>query len=172
MGSLGWDISGSYHVLQLLSSLTSKCTAIPEAERSRLLNILYQEIIMRTILSSKERFTITTQRSQRAFAEQDGQRRYNRYIPKAGPPGTGIMDESAWHWGIVSSPVTMAWWTWTVTGWLACPLAPPLPAQPRATCPALHGTRRPARAGAGPGLSLRIYPKHIQTISKWYPYIS
>ena len=97
MGSLGWDISGSYHVLQLLSSLTPRHTAIPEAERSRLLTILYQEIIIRTILSSRERFTITTQRSQRAFAEQDGQRRYNRYIPEAGPPGTGIMDESAWH---------------------------------------------------------------------------
>ena len=68
MGSLGWDISGSYHVLQLLSSLTPRYTAIPEAERSWLLNILYQEIIMRTILSSKERFTIT-QRSRRAFAE-------------------------------------------------------------------------------------------------------
>ena len=94
MGSLGWDISGSYHVLQLLSSLTSKCTTIPEAERSRLLNIFYQEIIMLTILSRKERYTIT-QRSRRD--NQDWQRHYDRYIPKAGPPGTGIIDESAWH---------------------------------------------------------------------------
>ncbi len=46
---------------------------------------------------------------------------------------------------------------------LACPTQGRRP-----HCLALAGRR----AGAGPGLSLRIYPKQIQTISKRYPYIS
>jgi hypothetical protein len=58
VGSLGWDISVSYHVLQLLSSLTSRSNAaVPETGRSQLLNLLYQAIILRTTLFSKERFT-------------------------------------------------------------------------------------------------------------------
>ena len=49
VGSLGWDISVSYHVLQLLSSLTSRSNAaVPETGRSQLLNLLYQAIILRT----------------------------------------------------------------------------------------------------------------------------
>ena len=58
VGSLGWDISVSYHVLQLLSSLTSRSNAaVPETGRSQLLNLLCQAIILRTTLFSKERFT-------------------------------------------------------------------------------------------------------------------
>ena len=58
VGSLGWDISVSYHVLQLLSSLTSRSNeAVPETGRSQLLNLIYQAIILSTTLFSKERFT-------------------------------------------------------------------------------------------------------------------
>ena len=53
-GSLGWDISGSYHVLQLSSSLTSRSTAISETERSQLLNILYQVIIVHHIFQQRK----------------------------------------------------------------------------------------------------------------------
>ncbi len=112
--SLGWDISCSYHVLQLLSSLTSRSTAIPKTERSRLLNILYQAIIMQAVLSSKERFTITQRKSasirrgntsEKTFESLKPARRAQ--VPPATLPSRVILNppgseasypaQSAWH---------------------------------------------------------------------------
>ena len=109
--------------------------------KSQLLNILYHAIIKRTILSSKERFTIAQRKPasirRGKHFKHTGRDVWIRYLP--GPPTSGII-QCAWHWSYPGrSP--WPWWTLTVTGWradtsLACTtVGPPAP---------------PAQARAGP----------------------
>ena len=117
--------------------------------KSQLLNILYHAIIKRTILSSKERFTIAQRKpaSIRRGKHFNSNTRAKTFESDGGIisparralSASGII-ECAWHWSYPGqSP--WPWWTWTVTGWradtsLACTtVGPPAP---------------PAQARAGP----------------------